>query len=169
MRHAGEVDAPPEAADILHVLDRRSGANGCQGEAKSMSEEEVEPFIKLCLQGKVLPATITDFIEAWNKTDPMWREPLYEFLGMEKSEFALWVRDPDTLTFIVKARQDQVPLMGIVKDDYQQLRLGGRARNRVKIALRRNWLAEQGQRRWLREQDHPSAPASYGGAQEQGA
>jgi hypothetical protein len=134
-----------------------------------MSEEEVEPFIKLCLQGKVLLAAITDFIEAWNRTDPMWREPLYEYLGLAKTEFALWVRDPDTLAFIVKARQDQVPLVGIVKDDYQQLRLAGRARHRVKIALRRNWLAEQGQRRWLREQDSRGAPASGGGATEQGA
>jgi hypothetical protein len=125
-----------------------------------MSEEGVEPFIKLCLQGKVLPAAITDFVEAWNKTDPMWREPLYEYLGMERSEFALWVRDPDTLAFIVKARQDQVPLMGIVKDDYRHLWLAGRARNRMRIARLRNWLSEQGQRRWLREQDKP---ASAGG------
>jgi hypothetical protein len=129
-----------------------------------MSEEEVEPFIKLCLQGKALPAAITDFIETWNKTDPMWRETLYEFLGMEKAEFALWVRLPDTLGAIVRARQEQVPLMGIVKDDYQQLRLAGRARNRRKIALLRNWLAEQGQRRWLRDQDNPGAAASSGDA-----
>jgi hypothetical protein len=131
-----------------------------------MSEEEGESFIKLCLQGKALPAAINDFIEAWNKTDPMWREPLYEYLGMEKSEYALWVRDPDTLTFIVKARHDQVPLMGIVKDDYQQLLLAGRARNRLKIARLRNWLSEQGQRRWLREQDKP---ASAGGADQASA
>jgi hypothetical protein len=117
--------------------------------------EEGDSFIRLCLQGKVLPAAINDFIEAWNKTDPVWREPLYEYLGMEKSEYALWVRDPDTLTCIVKARHDQVPLIGIVKDDYQQLRLAGRPKNRLKIARLRNWLAEQGQRRWLREQDKP--------------
>jgi hypothetical protein len=60
-----------------------------------INAEEDAPFIKLCLQGKVSPAAINDFIEAWNKTDPMWREPLYEYLGMEKPEFALWVRDPD--------------------------------------------------------------------------
>jgi hypothetical protein len=125
-----------------------------------MSEED-DSFIKLCLQGKVLPARIDEFIEAWNKTDPMWREPLYEYLGMEKVEYALWVRDPDTLTCIVKARHDQVPLIGIIKDDYQQLRLAGKAKNRLKIARLKNWLAEQGQRPWLREQDKP-ASASRG-------
>jgi hypothetical protein len=131
-----------------------------------INAEEDAPFIKLCLQGKVSPARISDFIETWNKTDPMWREPLYEFLGLEKSEYALWVRDPDTLAFIVKARHEQVPLLGIVKDDYQQLRLAGRAKNRLKLARLRNWLSEQGHRRWLREQDNPApkpqedAPAS---------
>jgi hypothetical protein len=134
-----------------------------------MSEEEDAPFIKLCLQGKVQPAGISDFIEAWNKTDPMWREPLYEFLGLEKAEFALWVREPDTLAFIVKARQEQVPLAGIVKDDYQQLRLAGRARNRLRIARLRNWLSEQGHRRWLREQDNPGAAAPDGAAPQQSA
>jgi hypothetical protein len=122
-----------------------------------INAEEGDSFIKLCLQGKVLPAAINDFIEAWNKTDPTWREPLYEFLGMDKSEYALWVRDPETLAFIVKARQDQVPLVGVVKDDYQQLRLAGRAKNRLKIARLRNWLSEQGQRRWLRELDKPDS------------
>jgi hypothetical protein len=156
MRYAGEVDVLIEAADILHALGPINGATAVKVRDESMPEEEVEPFIKLCLQGKVLPAAINDFIEAWNKTDPMWREPLYEYLGMEKSEYALWVRDPDTLAFIVKARHDQVPLIGIVKDDYQQLRLAGRAKNRLKIARLRNWLSEQGQRRWLREQDKPA-------------
>jgi hypothetical protein len=132
-----------------------------------MSEED-DSFIKLCLQGKLLPAKIDEFIESWNKTDPMWREPLYEFLGMEKVEYALWVRDPDTLTCIVKARHDQVPLIGIIKDDYQQLRLAGKAKNRLKIARLRNWLSEQGQRRWLREQDKPASASSgdESGAQE---
>jgi hypothetical protein len=133
-----------------------------------INAEEDAPFIKLCLQGKVLPATITDFIEAWNKTDPMWREPLYEYLGLAKAEYALWVREPDTLAFIVKARHEQVPLLGIVKDDYQQLRLAGRAKNRLRIARLKNWLSEQGQRRWLREQDDPGAPTPDGSAREQG-
>jgi hypothetical protein len=121
-----------------------------------INAEEDAPFIKLCLQGTVSPAKISDFIEAWNKTDPMWREPLYDYLGLEKAEYALWVRDPDTLAFIVKARHEQVPLIGIVKNDYQRLRLAGRAKNRLKMARLRNWLSEQGQRRWLREQDNPA-------------
>jgi hypothetical protein len=125
-----------------------------------MSEEEDAPFLKLCLQGKVLPAAIHDFIETWNKTDPAWRETLYEFLGLAKAEFALWVRDPDTLSFIVKARHEQVPLIGIVKDDYQQLRHASRAKNRLKLARLRNWLSEQGQRKWLREQDNPASATS---------
>jgi hypothetical protein len=134
-----------------------------QGKANAMSDEEAAPFITLCVQGKVLPAAITDFIEAWNKSDPTWREPLYEYLGLQKSEFALWVRDPDTLAFIVKARRDKVPLVVIVQDDYRQLRAAGRAgnrlKNRLKVARLRNWLSEQGQRRWLREQDQPAVPA----------
>jgi hypothetical protein len=134
-----------------------------------INAEEDAPFIRLCLQGKVPPAAIADFIEAWNKTDPMWREPLYEYLGLEKAEYALWVRDPDTLAFIVKARHEHVPLLGIVKDDYRHLRLAGRAKNRLRIARLRNWLSEQGQRRWLREQDHPAAPVPGAAAPEQGA
>jgi hypothetical protein len=114
--------------------------------------EEGDSFMELCLQGKVLPAEINDFVEAWNKTKTEWSEPLSEYLGMKKSEYTLWVRDPDALTYIVKARRDQVPLTGVVKDDYQQLRIAAGAENSLKTARLRSWLGEQGQRRWLKQQ-----------------
>jgi hypothetical protein len=59
-------------------------------------------FIDLCLEGKALPDQVDDFVDAWHKAAR--DEPLHEYLGMKKSEYSLWLRDPDTLPYIVKAR-----------------------------------------------------------------
>jgi len=106
-----------------------------------MSEKR-DPFIELCLQGRVLPDEIDDFVEAWHETPGS--EPLHEYLGMKKSEYALWIRDPDALAYIVKARHDHVPLREVINDDYEQLRIAARAENGTKIKRLQRWLEEQG-------------------------
>jgi hypothetical protein len=104
-----------------------------------MSEER-NSFIELCLQGRVLLDEIDDFVDAWHETDG--KKPLHEFLGMKKSEYALWIRDPDLLAYIVKSRHDNVPLRVVVNDNYD--RIAARADSAPKIQRLKKWLEEQG-------------------------
>lgn len=64
-------------------------------------------FIDLFLEGKVLADEIDDFVDAWHKKPS--GAPLHEFIGLDKSECALWLRDPDALAGIAKARAFRFP------------------------------------------------------------
>jgi hypothetical protein len=106
-----------------------------------MSEKR-DSFVELCLQGHVMPDEIDDFVDAWH--DAPGEEQLYEFLGMKKAEYTLWIRDPDALNYIIKARHDRIPLEEVINDNYEELRIAARAENDQKIKRLRKWLDEQG-------------------------
>jgi hypothetical protein len=106
-----------------------------------MSEAH-KSFIELSLQGKVLLDEIDDFVDAWHH-DPGGR-PLYKYLGMKRFEYSLWLRDPDMLAMIVKARHDELPLVNVVNDNYEQFRMAARSDDAVKIKRLKKWLQEQG-------------------------
>jgi len=65
------------------------------------------PFIDLCLEGKVLPADVDDFVDEWHRNPG--GLPLYGYLGMNKAEYSLWARDPDALAYIIEARREKNP------------------------------------------------------------
>lgn len=58
-------------------------------------------FIDKCLQGQVLPDDIDDFIDSWHEEDN--DLSLHRYLGMTRSEYSLWVANPDVLPYIVNA------------------------------------------------------------------
>ena len=66
-------------------------------------------FLDLCLQGKVDPGEIDDFIDRWHEA-PEGRE-LHEFLGMSEKEYARWLRQPNALASIIKGHQRAAPLV----------------------------------------------------------
>ena len=61
-------------------------------------------FIELSLKGKVLLEEIDDFVDEWHE-HPSGRK-LHEHLDMTEGEFSLWLRVPETLPYIIKARRD---------------------------------------------------------------
>ena len=73
----------------------------------SSKREKQLPFIELYLRGKVLPEDIDDYVDRWN-ADPAGQE-IYEFLGMSKEEYSLWLRDPNMLPHIARARRENKP------------------------------------------------------------
>lgn len=107
-----------------------------------MSEER-KSFIELSLQGNALLDEIDDFIDAWHKAPE--NEPLHEFLGMKELEYSLWLRDPNSLADIVKARHDQVPLTEVINSTCNDLLIAGRPENSLKIKRLKKWLEEQGE------------------------
>ncbi|HEX3952950.1 MAG TPA: hypothetical protein VHW90_05215 [Stellaceae bacterium] len=70
-------------------------------------------FLDRCIAGEAALDAIDDFVDEWHAT-PCGRE-LHDYLGMTAEEYSLWLRMPDTLTYIVKARQDNRPLRGVIQ------------------------------------------------------
>jgi hypothetical protein len=60
-------------------------------------------FVELCVHGKASPDEIDDFVEQWHNHP---EGSLHDYLGMKKSEYALWVKNPDALAGIIKARRE---------------------------------------------------------------
>ena len=65
-------------------------------------------FIAKCQMGEVLLDEIDDFIDQWHESDS--ESPIYEFLGMTRYEYFLWLKSPDVLPCIVKARRGGLDL-----------------------------------------------------------
>ena len=70
----------------------------------SSKREKQLPFIELYLSGKVLPEDIDDYVDKWH-ANPAGQE-IYEFLGMSEEEYSLWLRDPNALPHIARARRE---------------------------------------------------------------
>lgn len=64
---------------------------------------EITTFIEKCLNGDVLCDDIDDYIDIWHESDS--EDELFEFLGMTREEYALWVKDPDALPQIIANHQ----------------------------------------------------------------
>lgn len=64
---------------------------------------ETTTFIEKCLNGDVLYEDIDDYIDIWHESDS--DDELFEFLGMTREEYAIWVKNPDTLPQIIANHQ----------------------------------------------------------------
>ena len=100
-------------------------------------------FMDLCLGGKVLPDEIDDFIDQWHET-PEGHE-LYDYLGMTQEEYSLWLRAPDALAYVIKARHESKPLTDTVVQGCQALCLAARTDDQSKIVRLQKWLKEKGE------------------------
>ena len=70
---------------------------------KTQMSKSKTPFVELCLRGEASPDEIDEFVEHWHDHP---EGSLHNFLGMKKSEYALWVKDPDALAGIIKSRRE---------------------------------------------------------------
>ena len=59
-------------------------------------------FITMCLSGEAHPEEIDEFVNQWHDSGS--DLPIHEYLGMTRDEYLSWVRDPDVLPDIVRAR-----------------------------------------------------------------
>jgi len=67
-------------------------------------------FMDLYLRGEVRADDIDDFIDSWHENSGA--QELFEYLGMTKEEYALWLRDPEMLPAIARARQGEFKPVG---------------------------------------------------------
>ncbi|MCP4339531.1 MAG: hypothetical protein GY799_11735 [Desulfobulbaceae bacterium] len=70
--------------------------------------KENKTFIDLCLEGLVLLEQIDDFIDQWH--DGNSQKSLYEYLGLTRDEYAIFVEDPEHLSSILMSRRFNISL-----------------------------------------------------------
>lgn len=61
-----------------------------------------EVFVDLCLAGKVPPADIDEFVEAWHLSAS--KKNVWDFLGLTPEEYTRWVEQPESINAIIEAR-----------------------------------------------------------------
>jgi hypothetical protein len=102
-----------------------------------------ETFVDLCLARNVLLEEIDDFVDRWHEA-PEGTE-LHDYLGMTQEEYSLWLRVPDALAYIIKARHEAKPLTDVVVNGYQDLCLATHTSDQSKIARLQKWLKAKGE------------------------
>lgn len=97
-------------------------------------------FVKQCIDGMALLDDIDDFVEAWHTKKPS--RSLHQYLGMTKSEYTLWVSDPDVLPYIVQAHRLQRDVHDLL-EELQPAQLAARSDSpRTALDLAR-WLKKE--------------------------
>jgi len=69
----------------------------------SSKQQKTQTFIERYLIEEARPEEIDDYVDTWH-SNPDGLE-LHEFLGMSKEEYELWLRNPDALPDIARARK----------------------------------------------------------------
>lgn len=108
----------------------------------SNHNQEAPTFLNQYLNGEVLAKEIDDFIDVWHE-DPHAQE-IYEFLGMTEEEYSLWLRDPDMLPHIARARREGLPLAVVVRTSLESLPIAARAADAAKVRRLIKWLESTG-------------------------
>lgn len=100
-------------------------------------------FIEACLAGEALISDVDDWVDRWhdeNGAPGGYSQSLAEFLGLNATEYALWVERPESLRFAVAARKGRLePVHGV-----QELALAARATNDGEALGVMDWLRETG-------------------------
>lgn len=106
-----------------------------------MFNKEEENFVNLCARGELLLDDIDDVIDRWHDSDS--DDEIYEYLGMTKQEYRMWVHDPDILPFVITART-QGRSIDEVMGDIHDLPMAARADSPAKAKFLMKWLKESG-------------------------
>jgi hypothetical protein len=99
-------------------------------------------FLDRYMNGEVLPEDIDDFVDAWHQ-DPGKKE-IFEYLGMTRQEYSIWLRDPDVLPHIARARRDDVDLPTLLRQSVVDMPIAARSSDQLKIKRLLQWLKQRG-------------------------
>jgi hypothetical protein len=105
-------------------------------------------FIDKVLDGEVLDPQeeILDEIDAWHDTGDT-SLPIYEWLGMSRQEYALYVEKPKSLNFIFFARKHHTDIhqaARLAANDNAYAALAARGASSTEVAGIVKWLQETG-------------------------
>lgn len=99
-------------------------------------------FIDACLAGEAILDEIDDYIERWHHdtTSPS----VLEYLGMSQQEYQLWVERPESLRFILAAREDGIDAIEFFARQVRAQPIAARKGEDVTAEAIRRWLTETG-------------------------
>ena len=95
-------------------------------------------FITDCINGDALISDVNDYIDRWQESNNA--ASLHEYLGMDKSEYVLFVEDEDYLGLIISARVNKTTIENIVKEE---LAMAARSDNPAKSQKLEQWLTKK--------------------------
>ncbi len=98
-------------------------------------------FLERYLNGDVLAGDIDDYVDLWHERCD--DQQIYEFLGLTRDEYALWLRDPDVLPHIARARRENQPLAKVIASSMKEMPMAARSSDVVKIQRLKRWLAQR--------------------------
>lgn len=98
-------------------------------------------FMDACLSGDALLEEIEDYVDEWHESDST--EELYEYLGLAKEEYAIWVENDATLKIIFHARKIGIPIEKFIRQDQGQ-RLVARSASAREAEQIKEWLQRTG-------------------------
>lgn len=78
-----------------------------------MPESSTTTFIEKCIHGDAHYEDIDDYVDIWHDSNST--DELYEFLGMTRPEYVMWMKDPDVLPQIVQAHKENLDIHAILK------------------------------------------------------
>lgn len=100
-------------------------------------------FFDRYLKEKALAEDIDEYTDSWH-ADFKGKE-IYEFLGMSEKEYSLWLRDPDTLPHIARARRTGLPLEVVISAALEELSVEALPVNATKADRLMQWLRQMGE------------------------
>lgn len=96
-------------------------------------------FISDCISGDALSFEIDDYIDSWHEGDTS--IPIHEYLGMTKSEYALYVEDESYIPLIITAHKERTSVKYLVQN---QLAMAARSDSSQKSKRLEKWLRNEG-------------------------
>jgi hypothetical protein len=94
-------------------------------------------FVDACLAGDCDAEAIHDFIDQWHEGGT--GVPLWQFLGMTRDEYGLWMEDADALPAILYSHRFGVT----VEEALRSLRVAARGANAETIEKVERWIKDR--------------------------
>ena len=102
----------------------------------------MKTYIELCLEGMADLTEIDEYIEKWHTSET--DVPIYEYLGMNREEYALWVEKPESIRFILFSRRYGFTIEEAIDQMNELPLLAARASDTKELDAVIKWLKRTG-------------------------
>jgi hypothetical protein len=99
-------------------------------------------FLEQYMNGEVLAEDIDDFVDAWHQNSG--EKEIFEYLGMTRDEYSIWLRAPDVLPYIARARRNNIDLTTELHASVVDMPIAARSSDQLKIKRLLQWLEQRG-------------------------
>lgn len=98
-------------------------------------------FIEQCLLREARPEDIDDFIDQWHENPG--EQPLHDFLGMTRNEYALWIANATILPTIIGVRSKHQSMDHFLREFDKQLPAEAKSSSPAGAQALMKWMKAQ--------------------------